>query len=59
MTIRGITEILQYAISTRCANILGGNTKNPKYTYVNKAFFSFDEVETHSAIRPCPTILYS
>jgi hypothetical protein len=59
MTIRAITEILHGTISTRCVQILGGNTKKPKYPYGNKAFFSFDKVETNSTIRICPTILYS
>jgi hypothetical protein len=59
MTIRAITEILQDVISTRCVKSLGGNNKKPKYPYVNKAFLCFNKVETHSNIRPCPTILYS
>jgi hypothetical protein len=54
-----ITKILQGAISERYVQILGGNTKKPKYPYLKKAFFPFDKFETHSTIRKCPTFLHS
>jgi hypothetical protein len=59
VTIRAITDIRQGAISKRFVIILEGNKKKPKYQYVNNAFFSFDKVETHCAIRYYPTILHS
>jgi hypothetical protein len=59
MPIRAITEILQDLFQRDVSKILEGNTKKPKYTYVNKAFFSFDIIKTHSTIRNCPTILHS
>jgi hypothetical protein len=38
---------------------LGGNTKNPKLLYVNKASLSFDKDENQSTLRAFPIILYS
>jgi hypothetical protein len=59
MTIRAITEILQYAISKKCANILGGNTKRTLISICKQDFLSFDKVKSHSTIGAYRGILQS
>jgi hypothetical protein len=60
MTIRAITEILQYAISKRrVKHFRRKYQKNPKFSNGNNAFFSLHKVDIHSKIRACRAILQS